>query len=210
MTHVRRVTRTRTPDPLAHTRFTDSAGVWTVADRDASGRRADPSAAVGRPDLGSAAPPAVMRPHLREARVVYRPTRRPLQRIQADAPIAGPSVVGPLLATLTEDRPQEVFAVMTLTTKHHPIRFYEISVGTLDATLIHPREIFRPAILDNAAALIATHNHPSGDPEPSREDRAVTARLSEAGTLLGFTLLDHIVTGHRGRYFSFREAGWMP
>lgn len=146
-------------------------------------------------------------PHVREARVVYRPTRRALRQIAVDEPISSPGAVAAALCQLTADSPVEVFGVMTLTTKHHPIRFYEMSVGTLDASLVHPREVFRAAILDNAASIIATHNHPSGDPAPSAEDMAVTRRLCEAGLVLGVTLLDHIVTGEAGRYYSFREAG---
>ena len=90
---------------------------------------------------------------------------------------------------------QEEFHVVTLNTKHRMIRSHLVTVGTLDSSLVHPREVFRVAVRDSAAAVIAAHNHPSGDPTPSREDVAVTDRLTEAGRLLGIPLLDHVVLG---------------
>ncbi|TWU06038.1 RadC family protein [Stieleria varia] len=92
---------------------------------------------------------------------------------------------------------QEEFHIVTLSTKHAPINTHLITRGTLDASLVHPREVFRPAIRDMAAAVILVHNHPSGDPTPSREDHQVTQRLTEAGKLLGITVLDHIVVASR-------------
>lgn len=83
-------------------------------------------------------------------------------------------------------------------------------MGSLDASVVHPREVFKAAIVANAAALICAHNHPSGDPEPSREDRAITERLRQAGTLLGIPVLDHIVLGDgTTHYFSFADAGLL-
>ena len=81
-----------------------------------------------------------------------------------------------------------------------------ISQGTLTASLVHPREVFRPALRDAAAAVVLVHNHPSGDPTPSREDREITQRLAEAGELLGIPVLDHVVVAERG-YASLREDG---
>lgn len=94
-----------------------------------------------------------------------------------------------------DKRDQEEFLVVTLDTKHRPIRVVRITRGTLDASLVHPREVFRPAITDAAAAVLLVHNHPSGDPTPSTEDRAVTERLTEAGKIVGIQVLDHIVVG---------------
>ena len=94
---------------------------------------------------------------------------------------------------LANEALQEEFHVVTLDTKHKPIRTHQITVGTLDASLVHPREVFRAAIRDTASALILVHNHPSGDPTPSREDLQVTEQLTEAGKLLGISVLDHIV-----------------
>ncbi|TWT64645.1 RadC family protein [Allorhodopirellula solitaria] len=107
-------------------------------------------------------------------------------------------------AYLAGDAVQEEFHIVTLDTKHKPIRSHRITVGTLDASLVHPREVFRPAIRDAAAAVLLVHNHPSGDPTPSREDHAVTDRLTEAGKLIGIVVLDHIVVA-RQRCVSIRE-----
>ena len=90
---------------------------------------------------------------------------------------------------------QEKFVVALLDTKHTPMAVVVVTVGTLDASLVHPREVFRPAIVEGAAAVVVSHNHPSGDATPSREDIEVDKRLQEAGTLLGITVLDHIVYG---------------
>ena len=99
---------------------------------------------------------------------------------------------------------QEEFHVVTLDTKHRMIGSHRITVGTLDASLVHPREVFRPAIKDSSSAILLAHNHPSGDPTPSREDRMVTERITDAGGLLGITVLDHIVLG-RENCVSVRE-----
>jgi DNA repair protein RadC len=103
--------------------------------------------------------------------------------------------------------PVEVLGVLCLTTKQELIGYHEVSRGTLNASIVHPREVFKAAVLSNAAAVIVAHNHPSGDPAPSPEDVQLTERLREAGQLLGIDLLDHIVIGHDDRYFSFRGAG---
>jgi DNA repair protein RadC len=91
---------------------------------------------------------------------------------------------------------QEEFLIATLDTKMRVRRVVRITRGTLDASLVHPREVFRPAISDAASAILLIHNHPSGDPTPSREDRAVTERLTEIGKLIGIRVLDHIVVGN--------------
>ncbi len=84
-----------------------------------------------------------------------------------------------------------------------------VSVGTLTASIVHPREVFKVAILANASAIIFIHNHPSGDPVPSDEDRRITLRLEEAGQLLGIPLLDSIIIGADGRHFSFADDGTL-
>lgn len=98
-------------------------------------------------------------------------------------------------ARLIEDAKQEEFHIVTLNTKNGVIDTHQITVGTLDASLVHPREVFRAAIKDHASSVILVHNHPSGDPTPSKEDLAVTKRLEEAGTLIGIDVLDHVVLG---------------
>jgi DNA repair protein RadC len=96
---------------------------------------------------------------------------------------------------LVSDAKQEEFHIVTLDTKNQVIDTHQITVGTLDASLVHPREVFRAAIKDAASSVILVHNHPSGDPTPSREDIAVTRRLTESGKLIGIDVLDHIVLG---------------
>ena len=107
-------------------------------------------------------------------------------------------------ARLAADSSREEFHIVTLDTKNQVIATHQISVGTLDASLVHPREVFRPAIKDSAASILLVHNHPSGDPTPSKEDLAVTRRLEYSGETLGIEVLDHIVLGMRGG-ISIRE-----
>ncbi len=110
------------------------------------------------------------------------------------------------VATLLADQPVEVFGILCLTTKHRIIAYHEVSRGTLDTTLVHPREVFKAALLANAAAIVLAHNHPSGDPTPSSDDVALTRRLQAAAHVLGIEIVDHIVVGDRC-YASFRELG---
>jgi len=104
---------------------------------------------------------------------------------------------------------QEHFLALSLNTKHRVIAEHEIAKGTLDSVIVHPREVFRKLISDSAAATIVIHNHPSGDPEPSAEDRTMCSRLCRAGELLGITVLDFIIIG-MGSSYSFADNGDMP
>lgn len=101
---------------------------------------------------------------------------------------------------------RESFHVLLLDARHRLIGEEVVSIGTLTASLVHPREVFREAIRAAAAALLVVHNHPSGDPTPSAEDRRVTDRLRSAGELLGIRVVDHVIVSPGG-HFSFREAG---
>ena len=105
-------------------------------------------------------------------------------------------------------RPVEHFGVLLLDTKHRVLRATVISVGTLDASIVHPREVFRAATAGGAAAIVLFHNHPSGDPAPSDDDIALTRRLIKAGELMGISVIDHVILGD-GRYFSYREKGTL-
>jgi DNA repair protein RadC len=127
---------------------------------------------------------------------------------RARVQITTPRSVAEFLIPQYGDRPVEQFGIVLLDTKHRVLRTTVLSVGTLDASIVHPREIFREAAAGGAAALVLFHNHPSGDPEPSREDRVLTERLMAAGILMGIDVLDHIILGD-GRYFSFREKGTL-
>lgn len=106
------------------------------------------------------------------------------------------------------EKPQEHFIVLYLDARDRLIHRETVSIGTLTASLVHPREVFAPAIERRAAGVIVAHNHPSGDPAPSPEDRSATRRLSSVGRLLGIGLLDHVVVARRG-YFSFRGEGLL-
>lgn len=102
---------------------------------------------------------------------------------------------------------QERFVVACLDTKHRVQSVVVVTVGTLDASLVHPREVFKPAIIEGSSAIVLSHNHPSGDTTPSREDHSITERLMEAGKLLGITVLDHIIYGDStAKVLSIRES----
>lgn len=101
---------------------------------------------------------------------------------------------------------KEQFVAVLLDVKNRLLREHNISEGTLTGSLIHPREAFKEAIRESAASVIFVHNHPSGDPSPSREDIAVTGRLKSAGEIIGIQVIDHIIIGD-GRYVSLREQG---
>lgn len=117
-----------------------------------------------------------------------------------------PMAIYEFLSPQMSHLPYESFRVLSLDTKKCLIKSSEISKGTLDATVVHPREVFREAIEVNAHSIIISHNHPSGDPVPSQKDRDITNILLKAGDILNIELVDHIVIG-RGKYFSFREEG---
>ncbi|MCA1559509.1 MAG: DNA repair protein RadC [Acidobacteria bacterium] len=104
--------------------------------------------------------------------------------------------------------PVEQFGVVLLDTKHRVLRTTVLSIGTLDASIVHPREIFREAASGGAAALVLFHNHPSGDPDPSPEDVELTRRLVKAGILMGIDVLDHVIVADV-RYCSFKEKGLL-
>jgi len=103
--------------------------------------------------------------------------------------------------------PREHFIVVLLDNKHRKLKEVQVSQGSLTASLVHPRDVFVPVVREAAAAVVFVHNHPSGDPTPSREDIEITRRLREVGDLVGVRVLDHIVVGH-GCYVSFVDDGY--
>ena len=109
---------------------------------------------------------------------------------------------------LLRDLRYELFKIILLDTKHCIIRDSTVSKGSLTLSIVHPREVFTIAVGASAAAVIFLHNHPSGDPLPSEEDRTLTKRLVEAGNLLGIRVLDHLIIGD-GKYVSFADEGWI-
>jgi len=135
--------------------------------------------------------------------------RRVSTRLRADLPaVTSPADAATLVMEDLRHKMREHFQILLLDTKHKVVGIEEISVGSLNASLIHPREVFRPAIRKACACLILVHNHPSGDPTPSREDLEVTRRLCDAGRLVGIEVLDHVVIGD-GCYISLKDKGML-
>src|SRR5215510_5498028 len=114
-----------------------------------------------------------------------------------------------LLHTHLADVDREYFVTILLNQKNRILGVNTVSIGSLTASIVHPREVYKSAILSNAASIICGHNHPSTDCQPSKEDRAITTRLVEAGRLLGISVLDHVIIGGDGRYFSFADEGLL-
>jgi DNA repair protein RadC len=131
----------------------------------------------------------------RRAETALRPARTRLDCAAEVQRVLAPEVRG---------LEQELFFVLALDGKHALLRRHCVTIGSLNSSLVHPREVFRPAIQAAAAAVICAHNHPSGDPEPSAEDLSVTRRLADVGKLVGIPLLDHVVLGE-GRCVSLRQ-----
>lgn len=123
-------------------------------------------------------------------------------------PVRSPREVFAVFAPRLEDLPVEEFHVAVLDTQHRIERDVTVTRGLLNSSLVHPREVFREAIAERAAAIILVHNHPSGDPTPSPDDRVVTQQLVAAGRLLDIPVHDHVIIG-RGRYVSFAESGLL-
>ena len=135
--------------------------------------------------------------------------RRLARSAGGEAPfIRKPSDAADLMMEELRYLKKEHFVCLFLNTKNQVIARETLSVGTLNASLVHPREVFRAAIKCSSASLICVHNHPSGDPTPSPEDVAMTRRLIEAGELVGIDVLDHLVIGDN-RFISLKEQGYM-
>jgi DNA repair protein RadC len=122
-----------------------------------------------------------------------------------------PELIHDLVAAEMRTLHKESLRVILLDTRYHLLRMEEVSLGSVNESIAHPRDVFRPAVISSAYAVIVVHNHPSGDPSPSQSDHSLTRRLAEAAELLQIKLLDHIIIGApaEGRlpYFSFKEAG---
>jgi len=118
--------------------------------------------------------------------------------------VRNPSDIAGFVRQIAKDAKREIFLGFYLDTRHKVRRAHVISIGSLSASIVHPREVFRPAVQHAAASVIVAHNHPSGEPEPSEDDIAITRRLSEVGELLGIPLLDHLIVAGR-RHVSLRE-----
>jgi len=122
--------------------------------------------------------------------------------------IKSPEEVGRLLMEEMRHLRKEIFKIILLNTKNHIIKHINVSIGCLNSSIVHPREVFSEAVKSGCSAILLVHNHPSGDPEPSREDVETTGRLVNAGNILGIKVLDHVVIGD-GKYISLKERGLM-
>ena len=136
-----------------------------------------------------------------------RLARETLSKQKIDSPELANELVGAEMRRLHK----ESLRVILLDTRYHLIRVEEVSIGSVNESIAHPRDVFRPAVVSSAYAVIVVHNHPSGDPSPSQTDHSLTRRLAEAAELLQIKLLDHIIIGSPSEqgagYFSFKEAG---
>lgn len=121
-----------------------------------------------------------------------------------DAYIENPKDVVNIISKELADKTKEHFKIIMLNSRNKVIGISDISIGTLNASLVHPREVFKEAIIHCSASLILVHNHPSGDPEPSDDDLIMTKRLVESGKLVGIEIIDHIIIG-KNRYYSFKD-----
>lgn len=131
--------------------------------------------------------------------------------LYSEEPMDSPEAVIRVMSTFLREMDRELFCVVNLQSDLRPINMEIVSMGVLDAALVHPREVMKSAILSNAASIMVFHNHPSGKLVPSTEDIEVTKRLQNAGTIIGIRLTDHIITGREtGQYYSFRESGTLP
>ena len=122
--------------------------------------------------------------------------------------IESPEDVYHLLKQDLADKKKEYFKILSLTSRNELISIDDISIGTLNSNLVHPREIFQPAIQNTAASIILVHNHPSGDPQPSDDDLLITKRLTQAGKILGIEVTDHIIVT-QDDFLSFKEKGLL-
>jgi DNA repair protein RadC len=153
-----------------------------------------------------------MRIRKREVRVVYRLPAIHLAVVRERTVTAGtrairrPRDAAAVAREFIGDYDREHVVALLLDAKHRVLALHTVAVGHLDSAPVHPREVFKAALLVNAAALILAHNHPSGDPEASRADRDLTRRIAHAGALLGIPVLDHVIIGVDG-YTSLREQG---
>ncbi|MGE3336011.1 MAG: JAB domain-containing protein [Rhodospirillaceae bacterium] len=146
---------------------------------------------------------------LRELTIRYEP-----RRDCADLPtglgsrLENAEAAGTLFRRILRDEPNEVAGMLCLDARNRVIAYHEISRGALDATLMNPRDVFKVALLANAAAIVVAHNHPSGDPTPSAEDCRLTARLVAGGKLIGISVIDHLIIGE-ARNYGFAQAGLL-
>ena len=154
-------------------------------------------------------------PMTNKLRATYRTVRLSLVRETASARYVQPRRiksgrdVADLLRAFIADDPRELFVAVYLDGKHGVIAIHTVAIGCADSARVHPREVFAPGIQLGAVGIVVAHNHPSGDAEPSAEDRLITDRLKAAGELLGVELLDHVIVG-ADRFYTFADERYHP
>ena len=128
-------------------------------------------------------------------------------RYELDKTINKPELAHEVFTKVLEldKRPEEVFAILTLDIKSHLTGVFEVSTGGLHSSIVHPRNVFQRAILQNAAAIVMGHNHPSKDPEPSNDDIKITKQIISAGEILGIEVMDHLIIGDKYNFISMKE-----
>jgi DNA repair protein RadC len=162
---------------------------------------------AGREPTELARVPGIGRAKAARLAATFELSRRLRARVPATrVTLSGPAEVYAAYGPLMEDLRREVFRIALLDAQNGLLHDRVISEGTLSASLVHPREVFKPAILESAASVILLHNHPSGDPTPSREDIRLTRQLVECARLLDLRIHDHVIVGH-GAYVSLAEKG---
>lgn len=164
--------------------------------------QATPSELAAQPGVGLAKAASIAA----ALEIARRLAQRPLV---ADTPFRSSRQVHEHFSARLAGVRKERFFCLLLDARNRFIREEQVSEGSLTASLVHPREAFRPAVRESASAVIFSHNHPSGDPAPSQEDSDLTRRLCEAGKILGIRVLDHVIIGASG-YFSYADAGELP
>lgn len=161
---------------------------------------------AGSADLVSV--PGIGRQRVRQVFAAFELARRAtIPRAETKMEIRSVDDVLRLVAPALQDLKREMFVVLLLNTRHRLVKMETVSVGSLSASIVHPREVFRSAIQAAAAAMILAHNHPSGDPQPSDDDIEITLRLRDAGQTIGIHVVDHVVIGGNGTHYSFQENG---
>jgi len=134
--------------------------------------------------------------------------RQDLEPELKDFDIKDPQSVIKAIRASIKDKAKEHFKLILLNTRNKIIGISTVSIGTLNTSIVHPREVFKEAIIHNAMSVVLAHNHPSGDPDPSEDDLTITRRLVEAGKILGVEVIDHIIISKNG-FFSFKDKGLM-